>query len=160
MIRRNRFLVLLCSLAALILASPFLGHPDIGARSGLSEVLMGLLFIAMVLAAAGAASRGRVSLITAWCMAVVADDVDTARNALRPIMTLAEPSMVEHLARGQAHPSLPRSPRRRRTTPSLRPGKPGSLANPVYRVTCNTSLSSCRRIHDPPPRRDRWTARW
>jgi len=42
--------------------------------------------------------------ITASCMAVIAQDLGAARNAVRPIMTLAEPSMVEHLARGVLEP--------------------------------------------------------
>ncbi len=70
MIRQTRFLLLLISLAALIFVSPFVAHADIRGRAGLPEILGGLLFVAMVLAAARAASRSRVTLITAWCLAI------------------------------------------------------------------------------------------
>ncbi len=70
MIRQTRFLLLLVSLAALIFVSPFVAHADIRARAGWPEILGGVLFVAMVLAAARAASRGRTTLIAAWCLAI------------------------------------------------------------------------------------------
>lgn len=68
-IRRTRFLLLLVSLAALIFVSPFVAR-DIRARGGWPEILGGVLFVAMVLAAARAASRSRATLIAAWCLAI------------------------------------------------------------------------------------------
>ena len=65
---RGRFPLLLVSLAALILVSPFLGNPDVPSRAGVPEILLGLLFMTMLLAAAYAASRSRATVIAAWCL--------------------------------------------------------------------------------------------
>jgi len=59
---------LLASLAALILVSPFLSDPDVRARAGVREIALGLLFMAMLMSAAYAASRSRATVIAAWCL--------------------------------------------------------------------------------------------
>lgn len=65
---RGRFPILLASLAALILVSPFLGDPDVRTRSGVPEIILVLLYMSMLLAAAHAASRSRATVIAAWCL--------------------------------------------------------------------------------------------
>ncbi len=65
---RGRFPLLLASLAALILVSPFLGDPDVRARAGVREIALGLLFMTMLMTAAYAASRSRATVIAAWCL--------------------------------------------------------------------------------------------
>lgn len=65
---RGRFPLLLASLAALILVSPFLSDPDVRARAGVREIALGLLFMAMLMSAAYAASRSRATVIAAWCL--------------------------------------------------------------------------------------------
>jgi hypothetical protein len=66
-----RFLLLLVSLVTLIFVSPFIGSADIRTRAGVPEIVMGLLFLSMVLAAARSASRGRASRVVAWCLGVL-----------------------------------------------------------------------------------------
>ena len=65
---RGRFPLLLASLVALILVSPFLGEPDVRAHAGVRELALGLLFMTMLMTAAYAASRSRVTVIAAWCL--------------------------------------------------------------------------------------------
>ena len=69
-LRHARFAVLLFLLGALMLAAPFIGAVDIRSKSGLAEIALGLLFVSMLMSAAHAAARSRVSMIVAWCLLV------------------------------------------------------------------------------------------
>jgi len=68
--REYRFVVLLGLLGTLILAAPFFGTVDVRGRAGLPEIVLGSLFIFMLLSAATAVARSRVSMITAWCLVI------------------------------------------------------------------------------------------
>ncbi len=65
---RGRFPLLLASLAALLLVAPFVGDPDVQARGGAPNIVLGLLYMTMLMAAAYAASRSRATVIAAWCL--------------------------------------------------------------------------------------------
>ena len=67
-LRNARFAVLLFLLGALMLAAPFIGAVDVRGKSGLAEVSLGILFVSMLMSAAHAAGRSRVSMIVAWCL--------------------------------------------------------------------------------------------
>ena len=66
--RNARFAVLLFLLGSLMLAAPFFGSVDIRSKSGLAEISLGILFVSMLMSAAHAAARSRVSMIVAWCL--------------------------------------------------------------------------------------------
>ena len=66
--RHARFAVLLFLLGSLMLAAPFFGSVDIRSKSGLAEISLGILFVSMLMSAAHAAARSRVSMIVAWCL--------------------------------------------------------------------------------------------
>ncbi len=67
-LRNARFAVLLFLLGSLMLAAPFIGAVDIRSKSGLAEISLGILFVSMLMSAAHAAARSRVSMIVAWCL--------------------------------------------------------------------------------------------
>ncbi len=68
--REYRFVVLLALLGTLILAAPFMGTVDVRGRAGLPKIALGLMFIFMLLSAATAVARSRVSMITTWCLVI------------------------------------------------------------------------------------------
>jgi hypothetical protein len=67
-LRNARFAVLLFLLGSLMLAAPFIGAVDIRGKSGLAEISLGILFVSMLMSAAHASARSRVSMIVAWCL--------------------------------------------------------------------------------------------
>ncbi len=72
LLSRQRFLVLLVALVAIILVLPFIDVEGTGARTTLSRITLGVLFIAMLLAAVLAVARTRPTVIVAGVLATPA----------------------------------------------------------------------------------------